>query len=558
MAGKAYICKKGRALLSDPLLNKDTAFTQEERDELGLHGFLPCAVSTPEVQIERLYLNFSKKRTPLGKYSFLIQLLQRNELLFYQFTHKYAAQLLPFIYTPTVGEASVQFSQIYIRQRGLYISYPLQDKIEEIVDRIELEDVDVIVVTDGERILGLGDQGVGGITIPLGKLSLYTLFAGIHPARTLPVILDVGTNNKEHLDNNLYLGWRHPRVQGKDYDSLIARFVKAIGVRFPKVLLQWEDFGKNNARRLLNQYRNQILSFNDDIQGTAAVVMAALIAAGKIGNRELSEMKIAILGGGSAGTGIADMLVQGMVDQGLSVEEARSRIYIVDINGLIHFNSPNLDESQRLYAHPQSQIKDWKALNFLNITLGEVIANAKLSVLIGVCAQPGAFTKEMIAEMASYEDRPIILPLSNPTSRAEAVPQELIEWTDGRAIIATGSPFQPVVYKGETHVIGQCNNVFIFPGLGLGSLAAEASQVTDGMILTAAQTLAEHSPALRDPSHSLFPAIEQVRSVSQKIAVAVAHRAIQDGVSKIKPDEIEGRVQERVWEPKYPIYKFKP
>ncbi len=545
------ITKRGHDLLSTPLLNKGTAFTQAERDAYGLNGLLPSHISTIDEQLQRTKLNFGKKRTALGKYTFLMSLLNRNECLFYQFALKYATELLPYIYTPTVGEASIQYSQLYSHQRGFYVSFPLRDKIEEMVDNLDQEEVDVLVVTDGERILGLGDQGIGGMTIPIGKLSLYTLFGGIHPARTLPVVLDVGTNNPDHLKNPLYLGWRHPRLTGPEYDQFVERFVRAIHKKYPKALLQWEDIGKSNARKLLDRYRPQLLSFNDDIQGTAAVVTAALLAGGRLTKQSITEMNIAILGGGSAGTGIADMLVQSMVDHGMSIEDARRNIYIVDIHGLIHFNSPSLDEAQKPYAQSHTNLKNWNVFNFEHISLKEVISNAKPSVLIGVSAQTGAFTQELIQEMARFHPQPIILPLSNPTSKAEAIPQELIEWTKGNAIIATGSPFQPVSYNNKTYKIGQCNNVFIFPGLGLGALISEATQVTEGMLLTAAETLAAHSPALKDPTQSLFPTIESVRSISKKIAISVAQRAIDDGVSTISSSLLEKRLKEMMWEPSY-------
>lgn len=543
--------KTGYDLLCTPLLNKGTAFTDSERNSLGLHGLLPFHISTPEEQIERIHLNYLKKRTALGRYTFLMSLLNRNESLFYQFAVRYTAELLPYIYTPTVGEASVQFSQIYSHHRGFFISYPLKDKMGEMFDNLGELEVDVIVVTDGERILGLGDQGIGGMTIPIGKLALYTLFGGVHPGRTLPIILDVGTNNKEHLNNPLYLGWRHERLSGKEYDDFVDLFVSQIRKRFPKAVLQWEDFGKSNARKLLDRYRDQLLSFNDDIQGTAAVAMSALLAAGKINGMKFTDMKVAILGGGAAGTGIADMLVRAMIHEGLSEEEARSRMFIVDIHGLIHYNSPNLDPAQKMFAHPHKNLAGWKIHNSNEITLQEVIENAHPAVLIGVSAQSGAFSKEMIERMSSYQKRPIILPLSNPTSKAEAIPQELIEWTEGKAIIATGSPFQPVEYQGKKYEIAQCNNVYIFPGLGLGALAAEATAVTDGMLLAAAETLAAHSPALKNSGSSLFPPIAEVRSISRTIAIAVAKRAIEDGVSKIKSSEIEKRVDAKIWQPSY-------
>ena len=545
--------ERGVAILNAPLLNKGTAFTQEERDQLGLNGLLPPQISTLENQIKRCYLNFSEKRTPLEKYDSLVSLLSRNELLFYQFAARYPAEILPFIYTPTVGDAAMQYSRIYFHNRGLYLSYPQKEQLDEIFANYPRTEIDVIVVTDGERILGLGDQGIGGMTIPIGKLSLYTLFGGIHPAKTLPIILDVGTGNESLLKDELYLGWRHPRLSGSDYDEFVDQFVKAVYKRYPKVLLQWEDFGKNNARKLLDRYRNQRLSFNDDIQGTAAVTLGAFLSAIKASKQKLTDQRVVILGGGSAGTGIADMIAQALVAEGLSQIEACQRIFIIDIDGLIHFSSKQINEAQRPYVQPQSALKSWK-LNSEHISLFDVVANAHPTLLIGVCAQPGAFTQEVIVEMARHTPRPIIFPLSNPTSKAECTPEEVFQWTQGKGIVATGSPFPPVTYQGKTYAVSQCNNVYIFPGMGLGALAAQATRVTDGMFLEAARTLASVSPAIKDPTASLFPKIEQVRTVTRQIAVAVAKKACEEKVSKTSPSEIEKGIEAHVWDPHYPTY----
>jgi malate dehydrogenase (oxaloacetate-decarboxylating) len=545
------IGKRGSAVLNSSLLNKGTAFTQKERDQLGLNGLLPPKISTVEEQIHRSYLNYCQKRTPLEKYELLVGLMSRNELLFYQFISRYPEEIMPIIYTPTVGDAAMHYSRIYFHQRGLYLSYPVRDKIEEIINNYPLNEVDVIVVTDGERILGLGDQGIGGMTIPIGKLSLYTLFGGIHPARTLPIILDVGTNNQELLKDKLYLGWQHERLTGSKYDEFVERFVMAIRKRYPKVLLQWEDFGRDNARRILEQYRDQILSFNDDIQGTASVTLAAVLAAVTATKQKLKDQRVVLLGGGSAGTGIADMIVNAMIDEGLSKEEACKRIYIIDIHGLIHFNSKGTTDSQKPYMQPRSQVTHWQ-LHSEHISLMDVVANAHPTILIGVSAQGGAFTQEIIQEMARHTERPIIFPLSNPTSKAECTPQEAIEWTDGKAIVATGSPFSPVEYKGKTYKIGQCNNVYIFPGVGLGALGSEASQVTDGMFLVAARTLASHSPVLKDPTASLFPPIGEVRAISRKIALAVAKKGCEENVARCT--DIKKGIESHIWEPHYPIY----
>lgn len=544
---------RGAEILNRSLLNKGTAFTQEERDQLGLNGLLPPNISTLEDQIRRSYQNFSSLKNPLDKYANLAALLSRNELLFYQFVSRYAAEMLPIIYTPTVGDAAIQYSRIYFHQRGLYLSYSLKEKLDEVISNYSVKEVDVIVVTDGERILGLGDQGIGGMTIPIGKLSLYTLFGGIHPAKTLPIILDVGTNNEALLKDDLYLGWRHKRLEGAEYDDFIDRFVKAIRKRYPKVLLQWEDFGKQNARRLLDRYRNQTLSFNDDIQGTAAVTVGALLAAVKATKRRLADQKIAILGAGSAGTGIADTIVEAMVDEGVPKEQACSRIYLIDVDGLIHFSSKQIFDPQKPYIQPQAALKDWK-IHSDHISLQDVVSNAQPTILIGVCGQGGAFTKEVIVEMARHTDRPIIFPLSNPTSRAEATPEDILTWTQGKAIIATGSPFPPVTYQGKSHRIGQCNNVYVFPGVGLGALGCQAKQVTDGMFLAAAKTLAACSPALKDPSASLFPPIEEVRTTCRKIALAVAKQACAEKVAQVSLSSLEEGIAAHVWEPHYPKY----
>jgi len=552
MEERVHTSLRGIQILQNPRLNKSTAFTQQERDALGLNGLIPSHVSSVEEQLKRCYQNFNKKRTPLGKYVFLNTLLNSSEFLFFQFAALYPSEILPYIYTPTVGEAAVQFSHITSEHRGLYLSYPLEDKMEELLDNLKEPLIDIIVVTDGERILGLGDLGVGGMAIPVGKLCLFTLFGGIHPQHTLPIILDVGTNREELLQDELYIGWRQPRIQGADYDRFIDRFVGAIRKKYPKALLQWEDFGKENARRLLDRYRGQVLSFNDDIQGTAAVSLAAILAGLKELKQKLVDQKVAILGAGSAGVGIADLIVQAMVVGGLSQEEARARIYMVDRHGLIHFNSQNVSDAQRPYMQPHQRLVNWKSANFDHITMAEVIASAQPTILIGVSAQSGAFTKPCIEEMLRYTKRPIIFPLSNPTSKAEATPQELIEWSQGGAIIATGSPFMPVSYGGKTYKIAQCNNVYIFPAMGLGSLAAEAARVTDGMFLQAAETLASLSPALKDPTASLFPNIDEMRLLTRNIAIAIATKACEEKVSSIDPKTIESRVDSLIWKPSYP------
>lgn len=543
--------KKKSKVLKFPLFNRGTAFTNQERDQYGLHGLLPCHVSSLDEQIKRCRSNFSRKKTPLGKYVYLMSLMNRNEALFYHFVSRYPDEMLPYIYTPTVGEAALQFSFLTWHPRGIYISYPLREKMEEMVENIPNEDVLVMVVTDGERILGLGDLGIGGMTIPVGKLALYTLFGGIHPGLTLPVTLDVGTNNRELLENDLYLGWRHTRISGEEYDKFVDTFVQAIYRKYPHALLQWEDFGKANARRLLNFYRDKVLSFNDDIQGTAGVVLAAVLSAIKVKQEKLIDQKIVIFGGGSAGIGIAEMLQQGFISRGLSPKEALERIYIIDLHGLVQYNlAPSqIDVSQRPFVKGAQDLKGWDIIDPKQITLYEVIKNSKAGILIGVSAQTGVFGKEVIEEMSRHHERPVIFPLSNPGSKAEAFPQDIIEWTKAKAIIATGTSFQPAEYLGKTYTIAQCNNVYLFPGLGLGALAAKATSITDGMIFEAAETLAEHSPALTDAAAPLLPAIHEVRAISRFVAIEVAKKAIQEKVSSLNPNEVEKRVDALRWIP---------
>jgi malate dehydrogenase (oxaloacetate-decarboxylating) len=543
---------RGTEILHDPLRNKGSAFTQNERDALGLNGLLPYHISSLEEQLKRSLLNLNTWATPLGKYVALISLMNRNEMLFYQFAARYITEVLPIIYTPTVGEAATHFSLIYSQRRGTYLPYPLIDEMEEMIANIPRDDAEVIVVTDGERVLGLGDQGLGGMAISIGKCALYTIFGGIHPGKTLPIVLDVGTNNEEHLKNDLYLGWRHPRIHGAEYDRFIEKFVKAIKKRYPNVLLQWEDFAQANATRLLKQYRSKILSFNDDIQGTGAVTLAGLYAAAQITGKKLSQHRVAILGGGSAGCGIGATIVEGMMQEGLSHQEALQRLFVIDSHGLLHTNSSRAFEHQKPILHPYEGVRGWAAsMRVDEITLMDVIEKAHPTILIGVCGQSGVFTKEIITNMAKHTERPIVFPLSNPTSQAECTPKELIEWTKGKAIIATGSPFAPVDYQGKKFSIAQCNNAYIFPGIGLGALAAKASQVTDGMFLEAARVLASFSPALKNPAAGLFPTIEEVRATSRNIAIGVAKQAILERVAKISSAQIEKRVDELMWSPSY-------
>lgn len=545
-------------ILNDPLLNKGTAFTQEERDALGLNGFLPPRVATLDEQAKRRYQNFKHKTDELSRYTFLSGLQNRNEILFYRLVSEHISEMLPLIYTPTVGDVSIHFSVMYRQHRGLYFSYPLRDKISEIVAQISHEDLDVIVITDGERILGLGDVGIGGMAIPQGKLALYTLFGGIHPARTLPIMLDVGTNNQSLIEDPFYLGWRHPRIRGAEYDLFVDQVIKAIHKRFPRVLLQWEDFAKPNAQPLLERYRDEICSFNDDIQGTAAVALAAILSALKAAGHSLTQQKIVVLGGGSAGLGISRLIVEAMKMEGVSESEARRCFFIVDMHGLIHSGTVSIDPEQKPFARTSSEISEWKVSDPKHISLLEVIQNAHPTVLIGVSTSQGAFNEQIVKTMAKYTPHPIIFPLSNPTSKSEAKPEDLIRWTQGKAIVATGSPFAPVDYEGKTYQIAQCNNVSIFPGVGLGVVVSKTPRVIDKMFIRAAHVLSEYSPRIKDFQAPLFPPLEQLRNVSRAIAIAVVQVAQEEGLSApSSPQEIERSVDLKMWYPEYPLYTRK-
>lgn len=538
-------------LLNHPIYNKGTAFTAEERDAFHLHGLLPFHVSTLEEQVIRRYQNFLAQKDPLAKYTFLSSLQDRNEVLFYRLVLDHISEMLPFIYTPTIGEVSLQFSALYQQHRGgVYLSYPLQDKIEEIIANLPQNELDVVVVTDGERILGLGDLGVGGMAIPQGKLSLYTLFGGIHPLRTLPILLDVGTNNQTLLQDPLYLGWRCPRISDNLYYDFIDRFVKSLKKRFPKVLLQWEDFSKKHAKPLLKKYQDIICSFNDDIQGTAAVTLSALLSA--IQGALLSEQKIVVFGAGSTGLGISHLIVKAMQEEGCSEQRARENFYILDRQGLIHADLSNLDSEQKKFARDYQSLQKWE-WDSSRISLLEVIKQAKPTVLIGVSTQAKAFTKEVITEMGKYVENPIVFPLSNPNSHSEATPEELIYWTKGRAIIATGSPFASIDYNNKQYTIAQCNNVYIFPGVGLGAIAAKIPKITDEMFIQAAYVLSKHS---RFPD--LFPPLKLLREVSREIALAVIATAEnQELIAPMTTEIREKLVDQTIWFPSYPSYSFK-
>jgi malate dehydrogenase (oxaloacetate-decarboxylating) len=542
----------GSGLLEDPLLNKGSGFPLEERRALGLEGLLPPHVSTWEEQLLRSYGNYQKKTTDIERHVFLTSLQDRNETLFYGLLQSHIREMMPIIYTPVVGEACRHYSHMYRRPRGLYVGYPDQARMEAMLSNVS-HAVEVIVVTDGERILGLGDLGLNGVGIPVGKLSLYTLCAGIHPAVTLPIVLDVGTDNHEFLDDPLYLGWRHERVRGADYDAFIDRFVNAVKKCWPKVLLQFEDFAKGNAARLLEKYRDQLCTFNDDIQGTGAVSAAGVMAAVRSLGGKMVDQRVVILGAGSAAMGIGDQIVMAMKQEGMDLASARSRIWLVDSQGLVLKERPNLEAGKSRFAQPTDRTAEWTVANRAQINLAETVRHGRPTILIGTSAQPSVFTEDIVRTMAGHAPRPIIFPLSNPTSKCEAAPADLLAWTEGRALVATGSPYAPVTIGGKTRAIGQCNNAYIFPGMGLGVTASGARRVTDEMFFAAARTLADLSPAIHDPDASLFPDLTTIRDVSRRVALAVAHMAQSQGhAESTTPDELERRVREKTWTPRYP------
>jgi malate dehydrogenase (oxaloacetate-decarboxylating) len=549
---------RGTALLENPALNKDTAFTSEERVAFDLDGLLPPVVETLEQQSRRCYTAFARKQDDLERHIYLRALQDTDETLFYRLLLDHLEEMLPIVYTPVVARACAEFSHIYRRPRGLFIAYPLRDRIRRLLANRPRRDVDVIVVTDGERILGIGDQGVGGMGIPIGKLSLYSLIGGIHPTRTLPIVLDVGTNNTERLQDPEYLGWRHERVSGQSYFDFIDQFVTALKAEMPSTLLQWEDFATAHARPILERYRDQLLTFNDDIQGTAAVALGAISAGIKVAGTAMREQQVVFLGAGSAAMGVADYICAAMIADGLAEEDARQRFWVVDRNGLLHTGRADLTPEQRRYAKPEQRIAGWRKAGVGNVMLGDVIANIEATILIGLSTAGGAFTEAIVREMARKVRRPIIFPLSNPTEKSEAVPADLIRWTEARALIATGSPFAPVEFGNRRIPIAQCNNVFIFPAVGLGVIASGARRVTDQMMLRAGRALGEQTPALGGLDAPLLPAIRDLRRIAVEVAVAVAAEAQSQGLAPASAlDDLRRNLVDRQWAPSYDAFPSK-
>ncbi|MDX1902389.1 MAG: NAD-dependent malic enzyme [Gammaproteobacteria bacterium] len=542
------------ALMMNPLLNKGMAFSAEERDLFNLWGLLPPRQIDLATQRKRSWEACQSKQTDVEKYIYLRDLQDSNETLFYSLLCEHIETLMPIVYTPTVGFGCQRYSHIYRRPRGIFISYPNQDHIEKILENSRFDRVKVIVVSDGERILGLGDQGAGGMGIPIGKLALYTACAGVYPGYTLPILLDSGTNNPELQNDPLYIGWQHERIRGQAYDGFIEKFILAVEKRFPKVLLQWEDFSRENAGPLLDRYRDRLCSFNDDIQGTAAVAAATLLSASRVTKIPLKEQRIIIFGAGSAGCGIARLLQQLMVSMGLTVQEAKQCFYLVDRAGLLLKRQKNLLPFQKEFARDENENSAWQSQQ--DVTLEKLVRDVKPTILLGVSGQHGAFHENLVREMAKHCARPAIFPLSNPDANCEANPQDLIEWTEGRAIIGTGSPFPHIHYRGQERRVDQTNNCYIFPGLGLALIALKATSAPEILFIAAAKALADYAAEHLTSGDNLLPPLKEIRSVSHAVAVAVAKQIIASGLNKLDPpDDLAKYLSDYMWQPVYVPYR---
>ena len=494
--------------------------------------------------------------TDLDRYAFLRELQDTNETVFYAMLTRNIEELLPIAYTPTVGACCQHFSRLFRKPRGLFLGIKHKKRLKQILSNPQFDRTEVIVVTDGERILGLGDQGAGGMGIPIGKLALYTACGGIHPCTTLPVFLDVGTDNDERLADPLYVGWRHERVRGEEYDVFVEEFITAAMDRWPHVLLQWEDFAKSNATRLLDRYRDRLCTFNDDIQGTAAVATGTLLSAITVTGVPLTEQRVAIFGAGSAGCGIAGLMKAAMVESGLDAKTAASRFYMVDQDGLLVEGMNAITGFQKPFLQDRSVAASWPIEQQSGrVTLLDVVRNAKPTTLIGVSGQPGTLSKQIVRAMAENNRRPVIFPLSNPTSRAEATPSDIQRWSHGRAVIGTGSPFPPLVRDGRPFSVDQTNNSYIFPGVGLGVIAVQARRITDTMFMAAAKALAAMSPARNDTGSNLLPPVTALREVSIAVARATARQALKEGLTDFSEDEIDAAIAGKMWSPKYLAYR---
>jgi len=550
-----YIPYSGPSLIEAPLLNKGCAFSKEERAAFNLTGLLPPRYETIEEQVARCYRQYSSFRTNLNKHIYLRNIQDNNETLYYRLVQEHLEEMMPIIYTPTVGDACEQFSDIYRSSRGLFISYEDKDNLDDILRNATKNKVKVIVVTDGERILGLGDQGIGGMGIPVGKLALYTACGGISPAYCLPVMLDVGTNNEKLLNDPMYMGTRSKRIGQAEYDEFLELFIQAVKRRWPHVMLQFEDFAQPNATPLLNRYRDEICCFNDDIQGTASVTVGTLLAACRAKGSKLSEQNVTFVGAGSAGCGIAEQIINQMVSEGISEAQARSQIFMVDRFGLLTQGMEGLRDFQQKLVQGQQALADW-SIEGEFASLVEVMNHAKPGVLIGVSGQPGLFTEQVIKAMHSHNDKPIIFPLSNPSRQVEATPEQVITWTEGNAIVATGSPFEPVEFNGQQYPIAQCNNSYIFPGIGLGVVSGNVNRITDEMLMVASETLAANSPVANGNSSELLPPITAIAQLSKEIAFAVAKVAFEQGLAlEISDEQLRARIEHNFWQPEYRQYR---
>lgn len=552
-----YISYAGPTLLETPLLNKGSAFTEKERRSFNLMGLLPPRYENIDEQAERAYMQYRSFEEPINKHIYLRVVQDNNETLFYRLLNDHIDEMLPIIYTPTVGEACEHFSDIYRSARGIFVSYEERAYMDDILRSVTKDNVKVLVVTDGERVLGLGDQGIGGMGIPIGKLSLYTACGGISPAYTLPVVLDVGTNNRKLLDDPMYMGMRHERIGKPDYDDFVDQFIDAAQERWPGVLIQFEDFAQPNAMPILQRHRDRVCCFNDDIQGTAAVTLGTLLSACKNKGVALRDQKVVFVGAGSAGCGIAEQIIRAMVDEGLSDEEARRQVFMVDRFGLLTEGMENLVDFQQKLVQPAAAVADWQRIDDTEYpSLLDVVSNVGAGILIGVSGKPGLFTEEVVRTLHRRCAKPIILPLSNPSKHVEARPEDIIAWTEGDAIIATGSPFAPVDYKGKRYEISQCNNSYIFPGIGLGVIAAKARRVSDEMLMAASRTLAEHSPIDSQRLNAVLPPLKLLPELSKKIAFAVARVAQEQGHARETTEkELRQAIEKNFWLPQYREYR---
>lgn len=548
----------GKSLLTTPQLNKGTAFSYEERLNFGLIGKLPSRIEELADQTMRAYLQFKNYDSPIQKNIYLHNLHNSNEVLFYKLVQDHIEEMIPIIYTPIVGTAVQEFSSQFRHPRGIYIAYPDKEHIKDILRNRTNPEIDLIVMSDGEGVLGIGDQGVGAMDIPIAKLMVYTIAAGVNPLRTLPILLDVGTNNQTLLDDPLYLGWRHNRITGADYEDFIKLVVDAINEQFPNVFLHWEDFGRKTARRNLDRFRDEICTFNDDIQGTGVVTLAALIAAVKATHIPLKDHRIVIFGAGSAGTGIADQITTALMREGLTKEEASRRFWLLDRSGVLNENSTSAHEEQKPYLRTMSELNSWETDGSGFYDLATVVRNVKPTILIGSSTVANAFNEPLVKEMARHTERPIIFPLSNPTEKSEANPADLLKWTNGKALIATGSPFEPVEYEGRTIAIAQCNNALAFPGIGLGVIASKAKRLTDDMLWVACETAIECSPVHHDPLAPLLPSFSNSHHLSRKIAEAVITQAINEGLAQVDSNlSVQELIDQVTWHPHYLPYRRK-